>query len=103
MRLARAGKYPAGDLARRRRTCTAPRSALDRRVRGISSARDRYAVVRARGDSAALGTESDGSVAGSRARAAPASRKGNRKKALELKGFAGSPATSARTSPTRWT
>jgi hypothetical protein len=32
-------------------------------VRGISSALDRDAVVRARGDSAAVGTESDGSVA----------------------------------------
>jgi hypothetical protein len=34
-----------------------------RRVRGISSALDRHAVVRARGDSAGVGTQSDGSVA----------------------------------------
>lgn len=47
--------------------------------------------MRVRGESAAVATESDGSVAGSRARAASASRKGSRKKAFELKGFAGSP------------
>jgi hypothetical protein len=103
MRLARAGKHPAGDAARRRRTCTARTSALSRRVRGIASALDRDAVVRAHGDSAAVGTKSDGSVAGARARAAPASRNGSRKKAFELKRFAGSPTTSAKVSRTRWT